>query len=171
MALAEGANILETDLRVTKDNEIVCFHDETIDEKTTGSGAVADMTLAKLKEVHILGPGSTEPQQIPSLPEFLAAYSDRTFFALELKEPAFETMAEAMLLLKTLADHRCLDKIITISFNKKALDLIASLAPSLPLAHIAVFLPWPSLHSNFFGPRHSPNISAGPDPRYSFFLL
>jgi glycerophosphoryl diester phosphodiesterase len=39
-ALADGADILETDLHLTADKEFVCIHDATVDRTTNGSGAV-----------------------------------------------------------------------------------------------------------------------------------
>ncbi len=50
-AIEHGAQVIEIDLRGTKDGEIVIMHDETIDRTTNGQGKVADQTLAELREL------------------------------------------------------------------------------------------------------------------------
>ena len=44
-----GVHGFEIDIRLTKDEEIIVFHDEFIDRTTDGAGRVADMTLSELK--------------------------------------------------------------------------------------------------------------------------
>jgi glycerophosphoryl diester phosphodiesterase len=48
-ALALGADVLELDVRASRDGELVVIHDETVDRTTDGSGKVAEMTLAQLQ--------------------------------------------------------------------------------------------------------------------------
>ena len=50
-AVAEGAAIVEIDLRRTADGAIVVMHDPTVDRTTDGKGAVAAMTLSALKRL------------------------------------------------------------------------------------------------------------------------
>lgn len=46
-----GADMLEMDVRLTRDNEVVVIHDETVDRTTNGTGKVGDLTLAQLQEL------------------------------------------------------------------------------------------------------------------------
>lgn len=46
-----GADILETDVRLTRDGEIVVIHDPTVDRTTNGTGAVADLTWSEVSEL------------------------------------------------------------------------------------------------------------------------
>lgn len=46
-----GYSHLETDLHATADGHLVCFHDETVDRTTNGSGPVSSMTLEELQEL------------------------------------------------------------------------------------------------------------------------
>ena len=48
-----GVDVLETDIRLTKDNHPVVFHDETLDRTTNGQGKVSDYTLEKLLELDL----------------------------------------------------------------------------------------------------------------------
>jgi len=46
-----GADMLELDVRLTRDGHVVVIHDDTVDRTTDGSGAVSDFTLADLREL------------------------------------------------------------------------------------------------------------------------
>lgn len=70
LAIANGAEVIEIDLRGTKDGEIVVIHDPTVDRTTNGSGAVADQTLAQLR---LLDAGRGE--RIPTYQEVLRLVS------------------------------------------------------------------------------------------------
>lgn len=48
-AIKYGADFIETDLRISKDNHIVLMHDSTIDRTTSGKGYVKDFTVEELK--------------------------------------------------------------------------------------------------------------------------
>ncbi|MFX3674217.1 MAG: glycerophosphodiester phosphodiesterase [Paenisporosarcina sp.] len=50
-AASLGVHGFEIDIRLTKDEEIIVFHDEYVDRTSDGSGRVADMTLAELKKL------------------------------------------------------------------------------------------------------------------------
>ncbi len=43
-AVAAGADMLELDIGVTKDDQVIVMHDTTVDGKTNGSGTVASFT-------------------------------------------------------------------------------------------------------------------------------
>ncbi len=46
-----GADMLEMDVRTTRDGEVVVFHDDTVDRTTDGSGRVAELSWAELREL------------------------------------------------------------------------------------------------------------------------
>ena len=46
-----GADVLEIDLRGTKDGAVIIMHDSTVDRTTDGSGKVEDLTLAEIKKL------------------------------------------------------------------------------------------------------------------------
>lgn len=48
-ALAERADLLECDLRLTADGQLVTIHDRTVDRTSNGTGSVSRMTLAQLR--------------------------------------------------------------------------------------------------------------------------
>jgi glycerophosphoryl diester phosphodiesterase len=48
-AVKAGADMLELDIGVTKDNKVVVMHDTTVDGKTNGRGTVASKTLGQIR--------------------------------------------------------------------------------------------------------------------------
>jgi len=50
-AVAQGADALEFDLRVSRDGQLVVFHDPTLERTTDGRGAVAQHSVAELKRL------------------------------------------------------------------------------------------------------------------------
>ena len=61
LALQEGADGLECDVRLTRDGHLVCVHDRRIDRTSTGTGLVSEMTLAQLRHFDFGGPHGAEP--------------------------------------------------------------------------------------------------------------
>ena len=47
-----GVDGFEIDIRLTKDEEIVVFHDETVDRTSDGTGSIKDFTLEELKQLN-----------------------------------------------------------------------------------------------------------------------
>jgi glycerophosphoryl diester phosphodiesterase len=82
LASALGLRYLETDVRITSDNQLVCFHDETLERVTSATGPVRSKSLRELRALRING---TEP--IPTFEEALDAFPDQ-FFSVDLKEQA-----------------------------------------------------------------------------------
>jgi glycerophosphoryl diester phosphodiesterase len=50
-ALKAGADMLELDIGVTKDDQVVVMHDTTLDRTTNGSGTIASHTLAQVEKL------------------------------------------------------------------------------------------------------------------------
>jgi glycerophosphoryl diester phosphodiesterase len=78
-ALDAGVDMLEFDLRLTKDKTVVIIHDETVDRTTNGTGRVGDYLLSDLKQLDAGGWFGTvfEGLKIPTLEElcqWLQAY-------------------------------------------------------------------------------------------------
>jgi glycerophosphoryl diester phosphodiesterase len=51
LALQEGADGVECDVRLTRDGHLVCVHDRRVDRTSSGVGLVSEMTLAQLREL------------------------------------------------------------------------------------------------------------------------
>ncbi len=75
-----GVDLIEVDVRRTRDGHLVLLHDERVNRTTNGRGRVADMTLAQVKQLR-LGAG----QGIPTLEEALETANGHVGLMLELK--------------------------------------------------------------------------------------
>lgn len=73
-AIAMGVDVVEMDVRRTKDGRFVILHDTSLDRSTTGRGRVADFTLEELRQLRLRdGVGMPTGELIPTLEEALAA--------------------------------------------------------------------------------------------------
>lgn len=52
-AAGDGAEIIEIDLKRTKDGHLVLMHDATVNRTTDGKGNIEDMTLAEVKQLRL----------------------------------------------------------------------------------------------------------------------
>jgi glycerophosphoryl diester phosphodiesterase len=129
LSAALGIRYLETDVRLTADGELVCFHDATLDRVTDGRGPVARHTLASLRQLRVLG---REP--IPTLAEALEAFPDARF-TIDLKErPAIGALA------KVLRHKDFHERVCVAGAWDGCLDLVRSQVPGVRTA-----LGWRSL--------------------------
>ena len=74
-----GVDIMELDLKMTKDSVLVLSHDRTIDRCTNGKGPVSDYTLEEIKQFRLKRAHNvvTDSLHMPTLEEALAACKDR----------------------------------------------------------------------------------------------
>ena len=92
LALIQGANGIATDVRRSKDGELILFHDTILDNVTDGKGNVNDLTLQELKCLKVFGNCATDfYDRILTLREFLICFSHYDIqFAIELKDSNLE---------------------------------------------------------------------------------
>lgn len=65
-----GVDMVEVDLKRTKDGHLILMHDKTLNRTTTGKGKPEDYTLAELKEMRLKnGAGHKTRHQIPTFEE------------------------------------------------------------------------------------------------------
>jgi len=152
-ALADGADILETDLHLTADNEFVCIHDATVNRTTNGSGAVAQITLAEIKKLsaayHFTG---FEDEGIPSLSELAAILPGDVALALELKTSRFIEPDVCLKLVTELNHAGVRGRTIVLSFNLKYLRTVQAVAADIPIGWITISCFWPQADAQLLGP-------------------
>ena len=90
-ALCEGASAIELDVHATSDRHIVVCHDETVDRTTNHHGAIADLTLAQLRDMDnaywwIAGETVTPGREPAQYVERGKAPSNRDFGVVTLEE-------------------------------------------------------------------------------------
>jgi len=84
-AIRIGADIVETDVRETKDHKLVIMHDESIDRTTNGTGLVKDLTLSELKEKRLVFNGKVTDQKILTFREVLDAIKGEILVNVDFK--------------------------------------------------------------------------------------
>ncbi|MFW0783818.1 glycerophosphodiester phosphodiesterase family protein [Gordonia sp. CPCC 206044] len=142
-ALADGADGLECDVRLTSDHELVCIHDRTVDRTSDGTGLVSEMSVPQLRELDF---GSWHPHgssaSVLTLRELLTLTLDwrrpvRLF--VETKHPVrYGSLVEQKLLAllhefgvatPPSADH---SRAVVISFSSAGVWRVRRHAPMLP---------------------------------------
>ena len=90
-----GIDMVEIDVRETKDGQLILMHDETIDRTTTGKGKVADVTWEYLQKLRLRdGIGHETPHKIPTLKEALQLTKDRILVNLDKSYEIFDKCYE-----------------------------------------------------------------------------
>lgn len=128
LALDEGVDAIEMDIRLSKDGRIIVIHDERVDRTTDGTGLVEEMTLEEIKG---LDAGSWfDPrfagERIPTLEEALSLIRGRAGIQLEIKGSA-PGLAEGAL--EMLQAMQMTDDVIIISFAEENLQRVKEIAP------------------------------------------
>jgi glycerophosphoryl diester phosphodiesterase len=124
--LEQGADGIELDVMLSKDGQLVVFHDDTVDRTTNGTGRVKDMTLAQLKA---LDAGNGE--QIPTLEEVLETFNGRFLINIELKNYATPCDALPRAVAKLLKSNGFSKAVIVSSFNPVTLMRFRRLCPEV----------------------------------------
>jgi glycerophosphoryl diester phosphodiesterase len=124
LALAQGADVLELDVRCARDGELVLVHDPTL-ERTAGDPrpveALTSAALARLDE-------STRP---PGFEAFLERYAGTARLLIDLKDPSPE-WEEAVV--EAIDRHGLHGRVVVQSFDLDALRRLHATAPWQPFA-------------------------------------
>ncbi len=83
-AIFFGSDLIETDVRLTKDGKIIMMHDATVDRTTNGKGNIADLTLAEIKELRLRNNfGGLTDLKVPTLEEYIELAKDKILLYLD----------------------------------------------------------------------------------------
>jgi glycerophosphoryl diester phosphodiesterase len=155
-ALEQGADVLETDLRFTRDDVILLMHDATVERTTNGAGAVSEMTLAEVKKLRTRAPlphAAREGREgVPTLEELLQFTRGDVPLALELKDDRFLHPRDAQCLIDLLGKYDALDTTVLVSFSLARMQTFRPLSRQLPIGMITLSNPLPLFPTEFLGP-------------------
>jgi glycerophosphoryl diester phosphodiesterase len=137
-AVELGVDVLESDVRLTKDDEIVLFHDDSLIRTTGEEGTVRSHTLDELLQFdfgHMFSTddGRTYPfrgkgLRIVTLREAFERFPD-IIFNLDIKD---DEQAAPMKLAQLIADMDRKQSVIVASFHNSQLEHFRELAPDVP---------------------------------------
>jgi glycerophosphoryl diester phosphodiesterase len=134
-----GIDMVELDVRLSRDEEVIVLHDRTLQRTTTGNGAARGYTLAELKQFDA---GSWfhprfSSERIPTLTEVLEEVGKKRWLDIELKSDLFHREPEGLLerrVLDVVKRAGLTDRVMYSSFDH---HLIANLKRMEPRATTA----------------------------------
>lgn len=136
LALTQKADGLECDVRLTKDGQLVCVHDRTVDRTSSGTGVVSTMTMAELDELRW---GDADKPGVLTLDSLLELVKPGVRLFVETKHPVrYGGLVEAKLV-ALLARHGLArpkskedSPVVVMSFSSRAIRRMRRHAPELP---------------------------------------
>lgn len=122
-------DVIALELRLSKDGALVAVHDPEVDRTTDGSGAVADLTLAELRELD-----AGQGERVPVLEEVLDA--------VRVPLQAFVTDRATAAVLAELILRRDLTSRVEVASTRE--DVLAETARLVPGVRTALYADSPS---------------------------
>lgn len=121
-AISLGVDIIEIDVRLTKDGVPVLMHDDSVDRTTDGQGKVKELTFEQVSALRLVGKDDKPTEhRVPTLTEAMLAAKGRILVDLDLKtgdvEPTLSRIIETGTLGQTLffnGNYAYLQKFLTI---------------------------------------------------------
>jgi glycerophosphoryl diester phosphodiesterase len=153
LAIEQGADGIELDVRLTADGIVVVCHDQSVDRTTQGTGLIAEMSFAALREldagVHFDSPYKGVP--VPTLEEVFASVGHQTLTFIDLTNytSLIDPLPEKVALLVKQFDLA--GTVLFSSFNPIALRRIHRFLPEVPLGLLALPGGKGSLARGWFG--------------------
>lgn len=137
-AVELGADVLDTDMHLTKDGVLILMHDQTVDRTTDGTGAIRDLTLAEIKRLDAGYDFSTDDGQtfpyrgrglaVPTLEELFKAYPDKRF-GIEIKQT--EPVETAKRFCALIRQHQMQNSVLVSSFRQQNMDEFRKQCPEV----------------------------------------
>jgi glycerophosphoryl diester phosphodiesterase len=137
-AIDVGVDGLECDVRLTRDEQLVCVHDRTVDRTSNGTGPVSTKTLAELQRLDFGSWHAGQPQPVLRLFDLLNLMRDAGRFIsllVEAKHPTRYAGRVEQKLIEALERYGWTGTggpVTVMSFARTALTRIHGLAPELP---------------------------------------
>jgi glycerophosphoryl diester phosphodiesterase len=144
-ALADGADSLEGDVRLSRDGHLVLLHDRTLDRTSDQRGPVSQCSLEQLRRVDFGGEGILTLDELIDVAE---GAGRPVGLLIETKHPNRYGKAVEQRLLASLR-RRGLDRprdgdrvrVTVMSFSPLAIRRMRELAPTLPRVQLMDFIP------------------------------
>lgn len=124
-----GIDMIELDVRLSKDDEVIVLHDRTLQRTSTGNGAARHYSTTEIRELDAgswFDP-SFSKERIPTLEEVLALVNKRRWVNIELKSEFFFPEKHELLeqrVLDTVKNLGYSDHVLFSSFNHRIVETI-----------------------------------------------
>lgn len=130
-AIRLGCDGIEVDLRMTRDGELVIFHDKTLQRLAGTEDVVEELTASGIRKI-VLPRGA----RLPTLEELLDLVRERALLNLEIKTVRFWSSSVEKKLVQTLRSFRLSSSILVSSFHPFALRRLRKIAPDLKRGYL-----------------------------------
>ena len=152
-AIKDGTDIIETDLHLSRDNDFICIHDDTVDRTTNGTGMVSGLSTEEIKSLKALDKfGDETDQRVPLLSELAEMLPADVALALELKSDRFLEADVCRELGYLLEEKKVQSRTIAISFSMERLQVIRESVPKIPVGWITLKRIIPDKNVDLIGP-------------------
>lgn len=159
LAVEQGADGIEFDVKLSSDGHVVIMHDPTVNRTTNGNGLVKDMALAELKSLDagrsFSGAFAGEP--VPTLAELFERLQDRTCLNIELTNYTTQSDALPEKVAELVEQYRLYENILFSSFSMKTLKRIRQLLPNIPAGMLALRGLPGAVSRSFIGRKFGPH--------------
>jgi glycerophosphoryl diester phosphodiesterase len=135
VALDAGVESIEIDIHLSKDNQMMVIHDDSLERTTNGKGLVIDFSMLELKKLD-----AGEGESIPTLKEVVDLVRDKALLFIEIKADHCEEKVVKLL------DREDKSQFIVKSFNHRYLKKIKTLNAKLKTAVLIHALPIDPVH-------------------------
>lgn len=126
-AIRLGIDIVELDVKVSKDGIPVLMHDGTINRTTTGSGKPSEYTYEELKQFRLIHEGDTTDQLIPTFDEALNLIKGKVMVDIDLKTDQLDPIIEVI------RQNDCEDHVFFFDNDYEALEYVKKQNPDFYL--------------------------------------
>ena len=127
------ANMIEFDVRLTRDGHIVIMHDATVDRTTNGTGFISQLTLKQIKNLDagVWFSPKFKGTKVPTLEETVAFIKGKAKFDIEVKKDSCSNEAIEEKLVSDILKNNILDDTVVTSFDLSSLERIKEIEPRL----------------------------------------
>jgi len=128
--IAAGADVLELDIRETKDKQLVILHDKTVNRTTNGQGNVAELTWDELKKLRLKHQHVITEYTVPTLDEVLKLAKGRVFLDLDIKLESEDSYKRIVDLIQK---NKMEEQVLLFLYDKAAIERMHRLAPKIAI--------------------------------------
>jgi len=143
LALEQGADGLELDLHLSRDEQLVVLHDFTLERTTDGAGPVSERSVRELKRLDAGGwrGRSFRGQRVQTLPEVLERFRDRARFWIELKAGSALYPGIEERVVSAIEIYDVVDRALVQSFDLDAIARVRALSREVRVGALAAEAP------------------------------
>ncbi len=129
-AIDIGADLIELDVRKTKDGVYVLLHDKNIDRTTNAKGEVSSYTYDQLKDIPLLQNGQPTNERIPTFESALRTAKDRIMVDIDFK---LDSTEDAINVCKLIRETGMQKQVLFFVYDYHYTSTIDSIDNSIPV--------------------------------------